>query len=722
MELIMSQSRCPIVHGSATRNSLAQERWWPQSLNIDILHQHGHSPNPMGKEFKYSDELKKLDFESLKKDVVNALSDSQSWWPADWGHYGALFIRMAWHASGTYRVSDGRGGASSGSQRFAPLNSWPDNANLDKARRLLWPIKKKHGDSISWADLIVFAGTVAYESMGLDIYGFGFGREDLWHPPKELNWGNETEWLADTENPHSRFSSDRLLDNPLAAVKMGLIYVDPEGVDGNPNPLRTAADIRVTFARMAMNDEETVALIAGGHTVGKAHGNGESSQLGPEPEGGPIEDQGFGWINQNASGNGKDTITSGIEGAWTPQPTRWDYDYFRILLSYEWELAKSPAGSWQWEPTNLESQDKVKDVADEGVYHNPIMTDADMALKFDPIYKEIAEKFHSNPNLFDEIFAKAWFKLTHRDMGPRSRYYGPYVPEDELIWQDPIPKGNLSFDQDEVKNLVRQSGLSIPELVATAWDSARTFRMSDKRGGANGARIRLMPQKNWAGNEPDRLNRVLRRLCSISSETGASIADVIVLGANYALELAAAKGGIEISIPFTPGRGDATDLMTDGASFESLEPLHDGFRNFKSNHLEVRPEELLLDRAQLLNLSAHEMTVLVGGMRVLGTNFGGSKHGVFTDRAGTLSSDFFVNLTDMKFTWVKKSNELFELRDRTTGEFMWSATRVDLIFGSNSILRSYSEHYAQDSNNRKFIEDFILAWTKVMTLDLFHCA
>jgi len=718
----MSEAKCPFMHGGATESGMSNMEWWPKSLNLDILHQHDNKTNPLGADFDYREEVKKLDVASLKKDLNDLMTDSQEWWPADWGHYGGLMIRMAWHAAGTYRTADGRGGAGTGNQRFAPINSWPDNANLDKARRLLWPIKKKYGNRISWADLIILAGNVAYESMGLKTFGFGFGREDIWHPEKGTYWGSEKEWLAPSDNPNSRYSGERDLENPLAAVMMGLIYVNPEGVDGKPDPLRTAQDVRVTFARMAMNDEETVALTAGGHTVGKAHGNGDAALLGPEPEGAEIEDQGFGWMNKSTRGIGRDTVTSGIEGAWTTHPTKWDNGYFQLLLNYEWELKKSPAGAWQWEPVDIREEDMPVDVEDSSIRHRPIMTDADMAMKMDPEYRKISERFYKDPEYFTEVFARAWFKLTHRDMGPKARYIGPEVPEEDLIWQDPVPAGNADYDVQAVKAKIAASGLSVSEMVSTAWDSARTFRGSDNRGGANGARIRLAPQKDWEGNEPERLARVLGVLEGIASESGASLADVIVLAGNVGVEQAAKAAGVDVSVPFSPGRGDATQEMTDVDSFEVLEPLHDGYRNWLKKDYVVSPEEMMLDRTQLMGLTAHEMTVLVGGMRVLGTNHGDTMHGVFTDRVGVLTNDFFVNLTDMGNSWKPAANNLYEIRDRKTDAVKWTATRVDLVFGSNSILRAYAEVYAQDDNREKFVQDFVQAWAKVMNADRFDFA
>ncbi|HAS7984490.1 TPA: catalase/peroxidase HPI, partial [Vibrio cholerae] len=618
-----------------------------------------------------------------------------------------------------YRIADGRGGGGTGNQRFAPLNSWPDNANLDKARRLLWPIKQKYGNKISWADLMILAGNMAYESMGLKTFGFAFGREDIWHPEKDIYWGSEKEWLAKSGGENSRYSGQRDLENPLAAVMMGLIYVNPEGVDGNPDPLKTAQDMRVTFARMAMNDEETVALTAGGHTVGKAHGNGKASNLGPDPEGAELHEQGLGWNNHTSRGIGRNTVTSGIEGAWTTHPTRWDNEYFYLLLSYEWQLTKSPAGAWQWEPVNIKEEDKPVDVEDPSIRYNPMMTDADMALKIDPEYRKISERFYKDPAYFSEVFARAWFKLTHRDMGPKARYFGPDVPAEDLIWQDPVPAGRKDYDVNAVKAKIAASGLSISEMVSTAWDSARTFRGSDKRGGANGARIRLAPQKDWEGNEPARLGKVLAVLEKIAAESGISIADTIVLAGNVGIEQAAKAAGVNVTVPFAPGRGDATIEQTDVESFEVLEPLADGFRNWQKKHYVVTPEEMLLDKAQLLRLTAPEMTVLIGGMRVLGTNYGGSQHGVFTDRVGALTNDFFVNLTDMSYTWKPTGRNSYEIVERKSGKVKWTATRVDLVFGSNSILRAYAEVYAQDDNKEKFVKDFVAAWTKVMNADRF---
>jgi catalase-peroxidase len=707
------------MHGGNTTTAMTGMEWWPNALNLDILHQHDRKTNPLGEGFSYREALKKLDVAALKNDLHALMTDSQPWWPADWGHYGGLMIRMAWHAAGTYRTADGRGGGGTGNQRFAPLDAWPDNVNLDKARRLLWPIKKKYGNSISWADLILLAGTVAYESMGLKTFGFGFGREDIWHPEKDIYWGSEKEWLAATRYEGENRES---LENPLAAVQMGLIYVNPEGVGGKPDPLRTAQDVRVTFARMAMNDEETVALTAGGHTVGKAHGNGDAKLLGPDPESTDVEDQGLGWLNKTSRGIGRNTVTSGLEGAWTTHPTRWDNGYFHLLLKYDWELRKSPAGAWQWEPIDIREEDKPVDVEDPSIRHNPIMTDADMAMKMDPAYRKISERFHKDPAYFSECFARAWFKLTHRDMGPKARYLGPDVPKEDLLWQDPVPKGRTDYDVQAVKARIATSGLGIGEMVATAWDSARTFRGSDMRGGANGARIRLAPQRDWEGNEPARLAKVLKVLEGIAAETGVSIADVIVLAGNVGIERAAKAAGVDITVPFVPGRGDATAAMTDAASFDVLEPLHDGYRNWLKKDYAVSAEELMLDRTQLMGLTAPEMTVLVGGMRVLGTNHGGTKHGVFTDREGVLSNDFFVNLTDMGLTWKPAGRNLYQVCDRKSGAVKWTATRIDLVFGSNSILRSYAEVYAQDDNREKFVKDFVAAWTKVMNADRFDLA
>ncbi|MFN3294146.1 MAG: catalase/peroxidase HPI, partial [Gemmobacter sp.] len=692
--------------------------WWPKALNLDILHQHDSKVNPL-KGFDYRKAVRTLDFEALKADLVALMTDSQDWWPADWGHYGGLMIRMSWHAAGTYRVADGRGGAGTGNHRFAPLASWPDNANLDKARRLLWPIKKKYGNKLSWADLMALAGTIAYESMGLKTYGFAFGREDIWHPEKDVYWGSEKEWLAPAENRYADIKNPATLENPLAAVHMGLIYVNPEGVDGKPDPLLTALHVRETFARMAMNDEETVALTAGGHTVGKAHGNGNAANLGPAPEGADISEMGLGWMNHTTRGIGRNTVTSGIEGAWTTNPIQWDNGYFDLLFGYEWELKKSPAGAWQWMPIDIKPEHMVPDVEDPSIKTMPIMTDADMAMKMDPIYRQISERFHKDPAHFSEVFARAWFKLTHRDMGPRSRYIGPWAPQEDLIWQDPVPAGTTDWDIGAAKRDIAASGLSVADLVATAWDSARTFRGSDLRGGANGARIRLAPQKDWEGNEPARLARVLAVLEPIAAKRGASVADIIVLAGNVGVEMAAKAAGFDIEVPFAPGRGDATAEQTDADSFKWLEPVADGFRNWLKKDYAVSAEELLLDRAQLMGLTAAEMTCLVGGMRVLGTNHGGTKHGVFTDRAGALTTDFFTTLTDMAYKWEPTGANSYNIVDRKSGAVKHTATRVDLVFGSNSILRAYAEVYAQDDNRAKFVNDFVAAWTKVMNADRF---
>jgi catalase-peroxidase len=719
-----SSGKCPVMHGANSNANQSVMEWWPKSLNLDILHQHDTKTNPLGNDFNYAEEFKKLDLEALKNDLKNLMTDSQDWWPADWGHYGGLMIRLAWHAAGTYRITDGRGGSNTGNQRFAPLNSWPDNGNLDKARRLLWPIKKKYGNKISWADLMILAGNMAYESMGFKTFGFAGGREDIWHPEKDIYWGSEKEWLAPTGSEGSRYSGQRDLENPLAAVMMGLIYVNPEGVDGNPDPLKTAHDMRVTFERMAMNDEETVALTAGGHTVGKAHGNGDASILGESPEGGDIKDQGFGWMNPKGAGNGADTVTSGLEGAWTTHPTVFDDEYFHLLFKYDWQLAKSPAGAWQWEPIDIAEEDMPVDAHDPSVRRNPIMTDADMALKMDPAYRKISEKFQQDPAYFRDVFARAWFKLTHRDLGPKSRYLGADVPAEDLIWQDPVPTVEYTLSASEIEELkvkLLNSGLTKTDLINTAWDSARTFRGSDFRGGANGARIRLAPQKDWQGNEPGRLQKVLNQLADIQAGLSkkVSLADLIVLGGTAAVEQAAREGGFNISVPFTPGRGDATQAMTDADSFTDLEPLHDAFRNWLKKDYVVTPEEMMLDKAQLLGLTAPEMTVLLGGMRVLGTNYAGAKHGVFTQKEGVLSNDFFVNLTDMNNSWKPVGDNLYNIVDRKTGETKWTATRVDLVFGSNSILRSYAEVYAQDDNKEKMAQDFVNAWVKVMNADRF---
>ena len=724
-----SSGKCPVMHGGNTASSKSSTAWWPNALNLDILHQHDRKTNPLGEDFNYAEAFKSLDLEAVKSDLKALMTDSQDWWPADWGHYGGLFIRMAWHSAGSYRIADGRGGAGTGNQRFAPLNSWPDNGNLDKARRLLWPIKRKYGNKLSWADLMILAGNMAYESMGLKTFGFAGGREDIWHPEKDIYWGSEKEWLAKSGGEGSRYSSseqggERDLENPLAAVMMGLIYVNPEGVDGNPDPQKTANDIRITFARMAMNDEETVALTAGGHTVGKAHGNGSAANLGPEPEAADVEEQGLGWNNHKTRGIGRDTVTSGIEGAWTTNPTQWDNGYFEMLLNHEWELTKSPAGAWQWKPIDIKEEDKPVDVEDPSIRCMPLMTDADMAMKVDPEYRKISERFAKDQAYFSEVFARAWFKLTHRDLGPKARYLGADVPAEDLIWQDPVPSVDYILSSDEISELktkILASGLTVSELVATAWDSARTFRGSDFRGGANGARIRLAPQKDWEGNEPARLQKVLGVLAGIQSGLSKkiSIADLIVLGGTAAVEKAAKDAGVNITVPFAAGRGDATEAQTDAESFAPLEPIHDGFRNWAQKDYVVQPEELLLDRAQLMGLTAPEMTVLIGGMRVLGTNHGGAQHGVFTDKVGVLSNDFFVNLTDMNYQWKPTGKNSYNIIERKTGTVKWTATRVDLVFGSNSILRSYAEVYAQDDNREKFVKDFVKTWVKVMNADRF---
>ena len=719
--------KCPFSSGAQTKSAASgtnNHYWWPKALNLDILHQHDRKTNPLGEDFNYAEEFKKLDLEALKNDLKAFMTSSQEWWPADWGHYGGLMIRMAWHSAGTYRISDGRGGAGTGNIRFAPLNSWPDNGNLDKARRLSWPIKKKYGNKISWADLMILAGNMAYESMGLKTFGFSGGREDIWHPEKDVYWGAEKEWLAKSGSEGTRYSGERDLENPLAAVMMGLIYVNPEGVDGQPDPLKTAHDVRITFQRMAMNDDETVALTAGGHTVGKAHGNGDASKLGSEPEAGAIENQGLGWLNPKGNGNAGDTVTSGLEGSWTTNPTRWDNEYFYLLLNHDWALTKSPAGAWQWEPTNIKEEDKPFDAHNPSVRRNPIMTDADMAMKMDPAYRAISERFYNDPAYFSEVFARAWFKLTHRDLGPKDRYLGADVPAEDLIWQDPIPKVDYTLSEAEIEELkvtLLNSGLTRAELINTAWDSARTFRGSDFRGGANGARIRLAPQKDWIGNEPERLQNVINKLTAIQAGLSkkVSIADLIVLGGSAAIEKAAQEGGFTVKVPFAYGRGDASQEMTDVESFEVLEPTNDAFRNFMKAKYVVEPEELMLDKAQLLGLTAAEMTVLVGGMRVLGTNFNGTKHGVFTNNEGVLSNDFFVNLTDMNYSWKPAGDNLYNIVDKKSGATKWTATRVDLVFGSNSVLRAYAEVYAQDDNKEKFVADFVKAWVKIMNADRF---
>jgi len=713
--------KCPVMHGANSTTGATNMDWWPKALNLDILHQHDGKTNPLAG-FNYRDAVKELDFDALKADMHALLTQSQDWWPADYGHYGGLMIRLAWHSAGSYRLTDGRGGGGTGNIRFAPLNSWPDNGNLDKARRLLWPLKKKYGNKISWADLILLAGTVAYENMGLKTYGFSFGREDIWHPEKDTYWGAEREWLAPSDTRYEDVTKPDTMENPLAAVQMGLIYVNPEGVNGKPDPLETAKQVRETFARMAMNDEETAALTCGGHTVGKAHGNGDAGALGAEPEGAEIENQGLGWMNPNMGGKAANAVTSGLEGAWTTEPTKWDMGYFKLLFGYDWALQKSPAGAWQWQPVDIKEEDMPVDASDPSKRTMPIMTDADMAMKMDPAYRAICEKFMADPAYFDDCFARAWFKLTHRDMGPRLRYIGPDAPAEDLIWQDPVPAGNTGYDVEAVKAKIAACGLSGAEMIATAWDSARTFRGSDLRGGANGARIRLAPQKDWEGNEPARLQKVLAALEPIAAQSGASLADVIVLAGNVGVEQAARAAGFDISVPFVPGRGDATQDMTDAVPFDVLEPVADGFRNWQMKDYIVSAEEMLLDRAQLLGLTAVEMTALLGGMRVLDTNYGGTKHGVFTDRPGTLSTDFFVNLTDMSYRWVPVGKDIYEIRDRATDAVKFTASRVDLVFGSNSILRAYAEVYAQDDNAEKFVHDFVAAWVKVMNNDRFDLA
>lgn len=714
--------KCPFSHGSVTSHNpsgTTNKHWWPNQLNLNILHQHDRKSNPMGEGFNYSDEFEKLDYSALKQDLRELMTDSQDWWPADYGHYGPLFIRMAWHSAGTYRTGDGRGGANTGTQRFAPLNSWPDNVNLDKARRLLWPIKQKYGNKISWADLMILAGNVAIESMGGKTFGFGGGRADVWHPEEDIYWGAETEWLGD-----KRYSGDRELENPLAAVQMGLIYVNPEGPNGNPDPLASARDIRDTFKRMGMDDEETVALIAGGHTFGKAHGAGDAALVGAEPEAAPIEAQGLGWASTHGSGKGRDAIGSGIEGAWTANPTQWDNGYFEMLFGYDWELTKSPAGANQWAPVNPAKEHLAPDAEDSSVRVPTMMTTADLALRADPVYEKISRRFYENPEEFADVFARAWFKLTHRDMGPRSRYLGPEVPQEELIWQDPIPTVDYELtdaEMEDLKTKILDSGLTVGELVTTAWASASTFRGSDMRGGANGSRIRLAPQNEWEVNQPEQLKKVLTILEEIQADLDkkVSLADLIVLGGSAAVEKAARDAGFDVTVPFAPGRGDATQEQTDVESFSVLEPVADGFRNYQKKQYRVSPAELLVDKAQLLNLTAPEMTVLVGGMRVLGTNFGGTKHGVFTDRVGTLTNDFFVNLLDMGVQWKPVDESVFEGRDRKTGEVVRTATIVDLVFGSNSVLRAIAEVYAQEDNKEKFVRDFIAAWVKVMNADRF---
>mgnify|MGYP006087007053 CR=1 FL=1 len=705
--------KCPVMHGALTKaEQSATTVWWPNSLNLDILHQHDTKTNPLPG-FNYKKEVKKLNFNALKKDLLKLMTDSQEWWPADLGTYSGLFVRMAWHSAGTYRIADGRGGSGTGNHRFSPLNSWPDNTNLDKARRLLWPIKKKYGNRLSWADLMILAGNMAYESTGLKTYGFSFGREDIWHPEKDVYWGSEKEWLTDKR--YGDKDERQSLENPLAAVVMGLIYVNPQGVDGNPDPLKTAHDVRETFARMAMNDEETCALTVGGHTLGRTHGNGDAAKLGPEPEAADIYEQGLGWNQEN--GLGKNQVTSGLEGAWTTHPDKWDHSYLDLLLNYEWELKKSPAGAHQWEPIGLEEEKKPVDLENPSIRHNPIMTDADMAMKMDPIYRKISERFHKDPKYLEKTFSKAWFKLTHRDLGPKTNYIGPWAPKEELIWQDPVPAAKKKYNVEKVKKLIAASGISSSDFISTAWDSARTFRRTDLRGGANGARIRLAPQKDWEGNEPSRLAKVLKVLEGIAKKTGASVADVIVLAGNVGLEKAIKKAGSKVKVPFTPGRGDASQEQTDTESFKVLEPIHDAFRNWVKQEYSVMPEELMLDRASLMNLTAKEMTCLIGGMRVLGTNHSETKFGVFTDKIGALTNDFFVHLTDMKYKWKPTGKNSYEIIDRKTNKVKFTATRVDLVFGSNSVLRSYAEVYAQDDNKEKFVKDFVNVWTKIMNAD-----
>ncbi|MQB12048.1 catalase/peroxidase HPI [Agrobacterium sp. ICMP 6402] len=711
--------KCPVMHGGNTASGKSVTEWWPNALNLDILHQHDTKTNPLGTSFNYREALKTLDVEALKADLRALMTDSQEWWPADWGSYVGMMARVTWHAAGSYRVTDGRGGANTGNQRFAPLNSWPDNVNTDKGRRLLWPIKKKYGNKLSWADLIALAGTIAYDVAGLRTYGFAFGREDIWAPEKDTYWGDEKEWLAPSDGRYGDVSKPETLENPLAAVQMGLIYVNPEGVNGKSDPLATAAQMRETFARMGMDDEETVALTAGGHTIGKSHGNGSAANLSPDPEAAGPEYQGLGWINTKGRGIGRDTVVSGIEGAWTSEPTKWDNGFFDMLFKHEWTLTHSPAGASQWAPITIAEEDKPVDVEDASIRTIPMMTDADMALKVDPIYREISLRFKDDQDHFSDVFARAWFKLTHRDMGPKSCYIGPDVPAEDLIWQDPVPEGSTSYNAAAVQAKIAASGLPVADLVATAWDSARTFRGSDKRGGANGARIRLAPQKDWEGNEPARLSRVLSVLEPIARETGASIADVIVLAGNYGVEQAAKAAGFDIAVPFAAGRGDASAEQTDADSFAPLEPLADGFRNWVKKDYVVSPEELLLDRAQLLGLTAPELTVLIGGLRVIGANYGGAAHGVFTQTPGALTTDFFTTLTDMAYSWVPTGDNLYEIRDRRTGAARYTATRVDLVIGSNSILRAYAEVYAQDDSREKFVRDFIVAWTKVMNADRF---
>jgi len=711
---------CPVMHGGNTEIGNSPTRWWPKTLNIQILHQHDARSNPMDADYDHREAVKALDFQGVWDEVDRLLTDSQTWWPADWGHYGGLFIRLSWHAAGSYRLGDGRGGAGTGNIRFEPLNSWPDNASLDKARRILWPAKKKFGNALSWADLLVLAGTVAYGNMGLKVYGFAFGREDIWGPEMDINWGNDSEILAPTNERVEDISDANSMDNPFAASHMGLIYVNPEGVNGNPDPAETAKYVRMTFGRMAMDDVETAALTVGGHTVGKCHGGLAAEEVGPAPAGSDVVNAGFGWSDPGFDGKANTAHTSGLEGAWTTNPTKWDNGYLELLFKYEWKAVKSRAGAWQWEPIDIAEEDKVPDASDPSIKHDPIMTDADMAMKVDPIYREICEKFHADPVYMAETFAKAWFKLTHRDMGPKANYYGPFVPTEDLIWQDPIPAGSSGYDADAIKAKIADSGLTTAEMIATAWDSARTYRGSDKRGGANGARIRLAPQKDWEGNEPARLAKVLGVLEPIAADAGASIADVIVLAGSVGVEKAIKAAGHDASVPFEAGRGDASDEMTDADSFSVLEPVADGFRNWMKEDYTVAAEEMLLDRAHLLGLTGKEMTVLVGGLRVIGVNHDGAKHGVFTQREGQLTTDFFKTITDMDYKWVPVEEDgTYQIQDRATGEVKYTATRADLVFGSNSILRAYAEVYAQDDNDAKFMRDFVAAWSKVMNADRF---
>jgi catalase-peroxidase len=736
----MSQSstagKCPFHAGTGARSTSGAQsnaHWWPNQINLAILHQHQPVSSPMDADFDYHKEFKKLDYAALKKDLAALMTESQEWWPADWGHYGGLFIRLSWHAAGTYRTADGRGGANTGNQRFAPINSWPDNGNLDKGRRLLWPIKKKYGNKISWADLFVLCGNVAMETMGFKTFGFGGGRADIWAPEEDVFWGAEKEWLATSDKPNSRYSGDRELESPLAAVQMGLIYVNPQGPDGNPDPVLSGKDVRETFARMAMNDYETVALVAGGHTFGKMHGAGDPAKVGPEPEGAPLQEMGFGWINSHGTGKGYDTTTSGFEGAWKPNPTTWDMGYFKVLFKYEWEKVNSPAGAIQWRAKDCAPEDMIPDAHDPSKKHPPMMTTADLSLRFDPAYEKVSRHFYAHPDEFADAYARAWFKLTHRDMGPKNLYLGPEVPAEDLIWQDPIPAlKHAVVDANDITSLkakILASGVSVSELVAAAWASASTFRGSDKRGGANGARVRLAPQKDWEANDPAHLAKVLSALEKIQKDFNASatggkqvsLADLIVLGGSAAVEAAAKAAGHAVTVPFAPGRTDATAEHTDAESFAVLEPVADGFRNYQKKTYRMHAEEMLVDKAQLLSLSAPEMTVLVGGLRVLGANTGGAKHGVFTQRVGQLTNDFFVNLTDMAVAWAPTdaSEETFAAHDRKTGAVKWTGTRVDLVFGSNSQLRAISELYAQDDNAGKFVHDFVAAWTKVMNLDRF---